>query len=109
MCYKKDDGSYSCDADNGADDGNLFKSFMRGWWVWVQDTAYPQTDEERDEVVQRAETYVGKKGYSLIFNKCEHLITRIMTGRPQCKQFIKKTGECCEQYWKKTNEMCGSG
>ena len=86
LFYKENDGTYSCPIDNGADEGALFKPLTQGRWVRVQDKAYPQTDGERDAIVKRAKTFEGKKGYCLIFNNCEHLVTYIMKGKRDGRQ-----------------------
>ena len=60
-----------------------------------QDPEYPQTEEERDDAVQRAEIRIGEDKYSGIKNNCEKFVTEVLKpGRGGSHQVSETVAGC---------------
>ena len=50
------------------------------------DAGYPEDELDEAEAWGRATQCVGQKGYSFVFNNCEHFVTRILKNESRCTQ-----------------------
>ena len=66
------------------DTAGYFDELYGGNWHVVIDPDYPETEEERDEAVERAEKRIGEEDYNLISNNCETLVTEVLKPGQGC-------------------------
>ena len=66
------------------DTAGYFDELYNGNWHVVIDQDYPETEEERDEAVERAEKRIGEEDYNLISNNCETFVTEVLKPGQGC-------------------------
>lgn len=69
----------------------IIKSIENGDLYVIQNSEYPQTDEEMTLAKERFLERLGEQSYGLAYNNCEHLVSYILTGNPESEQ-IKEAG-----------------
>ena len=91
LFHRSDDGCYTLDEG----EVRLFKQLMKGRWVRVKDPEYPESEYSRDEKAAEADNCKGMKGYSSVFNNCEHYVTWILKGKAESLKVKEKIQELC--------------
>lgn len=66
-----------------------FKDLNSGRWSLIFHKSYPETEEERDEAVERAKARIGEREYSLFMNNCENFVTQCLTESSISRQVLK--------------------
>lgn len=68
------------------DTAGYFDDLRYGNWHVVIDPDYPETEEKRDEAVDRAEARLGEKKYKIFSNNCETFVTEVLKPGQGCSQ-----------------------
>ena len=66
------------------DTAGYFNELYNGNWHVVIDPDYPETEEDRDEAVERAERRIGEKRYKIFSNNCETFVTEVLKPGQGC-------------------------
>lgn len=58
----------------------------------IEGSEYPTTENQKDQVIQRASRRIGETGYKFSSNNCEWFVTWAITGKGRCEQ-IENAGQ----------------
>ena len=79
------------------DTAGYFDELYNGNWHVVIDQDYPETEEERDEAVERAEKRMGEEDYQIISNNCETFVTEVLKPGQGCSHQAANAMKCVKK------------